>query len=138
MTDLLVRTRTAVEELKRASAGALDGTDESLWFLYGALLDRDRKRPASDLLCYAVYLADLLASAADGVEVAIDAEGNQVREVTATRGTRVQCVLSWVLRCVDDPAADNIVFKYACALRDFGRAERARALDDQLALFATR
>jgi hypothetical protein len=137
MTDLLNRVRGTVEEMKKASGGALDGTDESMWFVYGALLDDSRERAAGMVLAYAVYVADLLATGIDGVEVAIEADGNRVQEVTATRQGRTQCALSWVLRSIDDPAADNIVFKYACALRDFGQPERAKVLDEQLALFTS-
>jgi hypothetical protein len=137
MTDLLTRVRATIEEMAQASGGSLDGTDESIWFIYGALLDDSRERPAGMVLAYAVYVADLLAGGIDSVEVAIEADGNHVREVTATRHQRVQGVLSWVLKCIDDPDADNIVFKYACALRDFGQAERAKVLDSQLALFST-
>jgi hypothetical protein len=39
-------------------------------------------------------------------------------------------VLSWVQKCVEDRNADNIVFKYTGALRDFdqhARAARRRA-----------
>jgi len=135
VTDLVRRLRGTVDEMRQAAGGALDGSDESLWFIYGALLNGNRP---VDLLGYAVYVADLLASAADGVEVAIEADGNRVREVTATRSGRVQCVLTWVRSCAEDPAADNIVFKYLCALRDFGQPDRARVLSDQLALFAAR
>jgi hypothetical protein len=123
--------------MRQASGGALDGTDESMWFIYGALLDDSRERPASMVLAYAVYVADLLASGIGGVEVAIEADGNHVREVTATRHRQVHCVLSWVLKCIDDPDADNVVFKYACALRDLGQAGRAKILDAQLALLST-
>jgi hypothetical protein len=136
MTDLLDRARSTVDEMRQASAGALDGTDQSVWFVYGALLGKG-PRAGTDLLAYAVYIADLLATAADSVEVSVEADGNRVREVTATRERRVQCVLTWVLSCVEDPEADNIVFKYACALRDFGQPERARVLDEQLAEFGS-
>jgi hypothetical protein len=135
MTDLLARARHTVDEMTKLSGGALDGTDESLWFVYGALLNDDRPRPGADLLAYAVYIADLLASAADGVEVRVEADGNRVQDVVAIRGQRIQFVLSWVLKCVEDPDGDHIVFKYACALRDFGQPERAKVLDEQLKLF---
>jgi hypothetical protein len=34
--------------------------------------------------------------------------------------------LNWINNCVGDPEADNLMFKYAGALRDFGELERAR------------
>ncbi|HEY0693415.1 MAG TPA: hypothetical protein VGD71_30790 [Kribbella sp.] len=33
---------------------------------------------------------------------------------------------AWINNCVGDPEADNLIFKYAGALRDFGELERAR------------
>ncbi|WP_208884104.1 hypothetical protein [Streptomyces armeniacus] len=46
----------------------------------------------------------------------------------------MQFTLSWVQNCVDDPRADNIGFKFAGTLKDFGEEARAadlyRALDE--------
>jgi hypothetical protein len=64
-------------------------------------------------------------------------DGRHVAEVSAVSDQgRRQFVLSWVQKCVEDPNADNIVFKYAGALRDFGQHDRAARLYEQLREYA--
>lgn len=121
----------------REQTDRLDGTDGSVWFLQGVLQsmsrDTDEPAPLRALKCvsYAVYLAELLERTCDGVRVVVDAEGTTAREVLAVGRAQLP-TLSWVMQCVEDPEADNIVFKYAGGLRDLGEHERARVLSGQL------
>jgi hypothetical protein len=49
--------------------------------------------------------------------------------VTAVNASGVtQFTLSWVSSCLEDPQADNVVFKFAGALKDFGEDQRAATL----------
>ena len=116
---------------------ALDGTDASLWFVQGVVqsmardTDESPSYRALKTVAYAVYIAELLASTCEGVRVAIDADGMTAHEVTAV-GRAHLYVLSWVRSCLEDPEADNLVFKYAGALRDLGEHDRAAVLHGQL------
>lgn len=121
----------------REQTEALDGTDESIWFLQGVLQsmsqDSDEEESLRALRCfaYAVYIAELLERTCDGVRMVVDADGMAVREVVAV-GRAQLFVLSWVMGCVADPDADNIVFKYAGGLRDLGEHDRSGTLSAQL------
>lgn len=128
----------------RENGAQLDGTDESVFFVQGVLqsmaeLDEASADPgmtAIKCLGYSVYLAELLASACRDVRVTVDAEGTGLREVIAAQeGGAMAMVLSWVRTCVDDPEGDNVVFKYAVQLDQFGEPERARALHEKLREF---
>jgi hypothetical protein len=125
----------------RRRADGLDGTDDSVWFVQGALAsmaNRTRGPAGSEvLMAYAIYVTEMLASTCEGVRVVVDVVEERVAEVCAVsdRGAR-QNVLSWVHKCVADPGADNIVFKYAGALRDFNERDRAARLDEQLREYA--
>jgi len=129
--EVLAQMRTRTPEL--------DGTDDSVWFVQGALssMANDPRAQAgagsADRFAYAVYVAELLASSCEGVRVEVEAEAGRVAEVTALsdRGPR-QYVLSWVQQCIEDPNTDNIVFKYSGALRVFNQPARAARLDEQL------
>jgi hypothetical protein len=135
--ELLAEAHRFLDWARRQGA-RLDGTDESVWFVQGVLAsmaddtDEEPRLRAVKSLAYAVYLAELLASTVPGVRLVVDGEGMHVREVLATGERATQFVLSWVLSCLDDPSADNIVFTFAGALRDFGEHGRARALYEQL------
>jgi hypothetical protein len=133
--------RRILEDM-RSTSPRLDGTDDSVWCVQGSLAlmasdPRTRDGAASgDQLAYAVYVAELLASGCEGVRAEIEADGDSVAEVSAVRDDGItQFVLSWVQNRVQDPNAGNIVFKYACALREFGQPARASQLDDQLREF---
>jgi hypothetical protein len=78
----------------------------------------------------------MLANTCSDVRCVIEGEGMGLREVLAIReGKSVQCTLSWVQSCVNDPRIDNIGFKYAGALRDFGEQERATRIYEELKLY---
>ncbi len=128
--DPLATAHKMLDEMRAEGAG-LDGTDESLWFIQGVVSAMARDPSGSDRFqerfAYAVYVAELLASTCDGVRVEVDADVRAVREGGAT-----QLVRAWVEQCFRDPNADNIVFKYAGALRDYGEDGRAARLDQQL------
>jgi hypothetical protein len=135
--DALLREVHRYLDWSREQTDALDGSDESIWFLQGVLQsmsrDPDERASLRALKCaaYAVYVAELLERTCDGVRMVVDAEGMTAREVLAVGRARLP-VLSWVLQCVDDPDADNIVFKYAGGLRDLGEHDRARTVYGQL------
>jgi hypothetical protein len=134
--ELIDFAHDVIDDLKAQGAG-LDGSDSSLWFLQGVAQsmagDPDAQSGAV-LLAYAVYVAETLAATCPGVRVVVDVDGRTVREVCAVRDGGVpQNVLSWLRQAVDDPAADNLVFKYSGALRDFDEDDRARVLEEQLA-----
>jgi hypothetical protein len=123
----------------REQGAGLDGADESVWFVQGVLesmaedTDEDPSLRAVKFLAYSVYLAEMLADTCSGVRCVIEGEGMGLREVLAVReGGSAQLTLSWVQSCVDDPRAENIGFKYAGALRDFGEQERASRMYQQL------
>lgn len=123
----------------RGQTEALDGTDASIWFVFGVLQSMGREPGTDDgpayralkTVAYAVYIAEVLAATCDGVEVVVEADGMTAREVTAVGRAHLH-VLDWVQRCIDDPEADNIVFKYAGGLRDLGEHDRARVISGQL------
>jgi len=123
----------------RSRTDGFDGTDGSLWFVQGALASMandPRRRAGAGLtarFAYALYVAELLESSCPGVHVEVEAADARMAEVSAVSDHgRREFVFSWVERCVEDPNADNIVFKYAGALRDFDQPARAARLDEQL------
>ncbi|WP_433332025.1 hypothetical protein [Spirillospora sp. CA-294931] len=139
MSDQLLAEAHRFLAWARERGARLDGTDESVWFVQGVLEsmaddpDEDPSFRAVKCLGYSVYLAELLADTCTGVERVIDGEGMGLNEVLAVReGGAMQFTLTWVQRCLDDPKSDNIVFKYAGALRDFGEHERSKALNAEL------
>jgi hypothetical protein len=121
----------------RERGANLDGRDDSIWFVYGVLLsmieepDEPTSERAIKCLSFAVYVAEMLAATVHGVQVVVDGDEAAVREVMAV-GSATQHVLSWVTACLADPEADNIVFKYAGALKDLGETERAQTLYTEL------
>lgn len=115
-----------------------DPEDHGIWFIRGALGSVARGgnvEPAERSVMafsFAVHIAETLAATCPGVQVVVEHRDGAVQEVMAV-GAAVQNVLSWVLQCLDDPVADDVVFKYAGALRDFGQAERSRVVLGYLA-----
>lgn len=84
-------------------------------------------------LAYAIYLADLLADRCPGVRRIFERDETHLSDVRAVRaGGPDQSTLSWIESCLDDPRSENIVFRYAGALRDFGAFERAKAIFTRL------
>jgi len=140
MTDELLAEAHRLLDWDRSQGAGLDGTDDSIWFVQGMLAsmseDADEEPAERALRCfaYSVYVAELLAATCADVRVVVDGEGWRVEEVRAVQsnGGPAQFVLSWVTACVADPDADDILFKYAGALRDFGESARAQALLDYL------
>jgi hypothetical protein len=127
----------------RGQGAPLDGSDASVWFVQGILIsmagdaDEEPGLRAVKSLAYAKYLADSLAGSCRDVRTVVARDGLVVRDVLAVRdGGPVQYPLSWVRGCLSDPDADNVVFKYAGALADFGERERAAVLHDQLREYA--
>ncbi len=121
-------------EWERAEGAELDGTDDSIWFLQGILQSMHQmgeEGPLADVkrLAYAVYVARLYERTCPGVRMYVTDNGEAVDGVLA-RGPNsvIQFTLNWVTECIEDPDADNIVFKYACGLRDFGEVARATDL----------
>ncbi|MEU6715113.1 hypothetical protein ABZ897_26920 [Nonomuraea sp. NPDC046802] len=139
MSDQLLSEAHRFLDWARDEGADLNGADESVWFVQGVLesMSRDTEEPPSlrgiKCLAYSVYLAELLAATCRDVRMVIDGDGLAVEEVLAGReGGATQFVLSWVLGCLEDPQADNVVFKFAGALKDFGENERAGRLYAQL------
>ncbi len=124
----------------REEGADLDGTDLSVLFVQGVVEsmaeDHDDEEPslrALKLLAYSVYLAELLARTCSGVRCVIDGEGMRLDDVRAVNDTGVtQFTLNWIYNCLDDPDADDLGFKFAGALRDFGEQDRARYLTELL------
>jgi hypothetical protein len=110
-----------------------DRTDQDIWFIQGALQsasgnqEDDPREHAIMCFAFAVHIAETLEATCQDVRMLVEHDGGAVREVMAV-GSAVQNVLSWVVRCLDDPVADNIVFKYAGALRDFQELDRASTI----------
>ncbi|WP_196223603.1 hypothetical protein, partial [Nocardia seriolae] len=126
-------------EWARENGADLDGTDESVFFVQGVVesMSRDSDEEpalrAVKLLAYSVYLAEILAEACPGVTRVVKGEGMHLEDVYAVHenGT-VEFTLNWIHSCLDDPEGDNLVFKYAGALRDFGAHDRSQALAEML------
>lgn len=137
-SDLAAAAHDVLDQM-RAQGAELDGSDDSLWFVQGALGAMAQEPPgdrASRQFAFSVYIAELLAASCDGVRAQIESGGSAVREVSAVRGDGLtQYVLSWVRTCAADPNADNIVCRFAGALRDFGEHDRAARLGEQLREF---
>ncbi|GGN64312.1 hypothetical protein GCM10011579_033590 [Streptomyces albiflavescens] len=132
MSDQLLAEAHQFLDWAREQGADLDGTDESVWFVQGVLesMAEDTGEEPSlrvvKCLAYSVYLAELLADTCHDVRRVIDGEGMNLRTVFAIHaGGSTQFPLSWVRSCINDPQADNIAFKFAGALRDFGEEERA-------------
>ena len=127
--------RRTLDELRRQT-DKLDGTDGSIWFVLGILSDRHAKGHTdftTDLAALVLSIADTLAATCRDVEVAVVASDGRLHDINAVqREGAVQLVLNWVWQCLHDPDADNIVFKYAGALRDFGETARAEHLYHEL------
>jgi hypothetical protein len=127
--------RRELDELRRQT-DKLDGTDRSMWFVLGILSDRHAKGHTTfttDLAALALYIADTLAATCRDVEVKIVASDGRLQDINAAqRDGAVEFVLNWVWQCLHDPDEDNIVFKYAGALRDFGETARAQRMSDDL------
>ncbi|GAB3989868.1 hypothetical protein GCM10029978_116110 [Actinoallomurus acanthiterrae] len=139
MSDQLLAEAHRFLDWAREQGADLDGSDESVWFVQGVLesmahdTEEEPSLRAVKCLAYSVYLAELLADTCRDVRCVIDGEGMSLREVLAIReGGHIQFTLSWVQKCIDDPQADNVGFKFAGALRDFGEDERARNMYAQL------
>ena len=130
--------RRVLDDLRRQT-DSLDGTDGSIWFVFGILSDRHAKGHTdftTDLAALALYIADTLAATCRDVEVAVVASEGSLHDINAVQhGGSVELVLNWVWQCLHDPDADNIVFKYAGALRDFGETARAERLNGDLAAY---
>ena len=127
----------------REEGAGLDSTDASVWFVQGALQsmaarpdDEDASLRTLKCASYAVYLAETLAATCRDVQALLDEDNDVLREVRAVQGDRARSTLSWVLKFVEDPTADNVVVKYAEALRDFGEHDRAGVMDQQLTQLA--
>lgn len=136
MTDeeqrMLAVGRDVVDQM-RANGAELDGTDESVWFVHGAIAsiaDADNAQEAEvKQFAYSVYLADLLAATCAGVATSVAVDDGAITEVVATGAAdREEHTLSWVRGAVHAPEADNIVFKYASALLAQGESARGEAL----------
>jgi hypothetical protein len=127
--------RRTLDEL-RGQTDELDGTDGSIWFVLGLLSDRHAKGHTdftTNLAALTLYIADTLAATCRDVEVAVEASDGRLHDVNAVqREGAVQLVLNWVWQGLHDPDADNIVVKYAGALRDFGETIRAERLYHEL------
>ncbi|GAA2398564.1 hypothetical protein GCM10010191_01630 [Actinomadura vinacea] len=139
MSDQLLAEAHRFLAWAREQGAGLDGTDDSVWFVQGVLesMAEDTEEESSlrmvKCLAYSVYLAELLADTCRDVRRVVEGEGMNLQEVLATReGEHTQFVLSWVLKCLDDPHADNVGFKFAGALSDFGENERAKAMYAEL------
>jgi hypothetical protein len=102
----------------------------------GVLADRNAKGHTdftADLAALALHIADTLAATCRDVRVDVVASDGNLQDINAVqRGGAVELVLNWVWQCLHDPDADNIVFKYAGALRDFGEDARAERLYGEL------
>jgi hypothetical protein len=119
----------------RDRGARLDGTDDSVFFLQGVIesmaedTDEDPALRAIKLLAYSVYLAELLADTCENVQCVIESEGMRLDAVNAVQTSgATQFTLNWIRNCLDDHEADNLPFKYAGALQDFGEHDRAQAL----------
>jgi hypothetical protein len=127
--------RNVLDDLRRQT-DKLDGTDASIWFVFGVLADRNAKGHTdftADLAALALHIADTLAATCQDVRVDVVASDGNLQDINAVqRGGAVELVLNWVWQCLHDPDADNIVFKYAGALRDFGEDARAERLYGEL------
>ncbi|GAA5079979.1 hypothetical protein [Nocardia iowensis] len=139
MSDLLLEEAYRFLDWAREHGARLDGTDNSVWFVQGVVesmsvdAEEESSLRAVKCLAYSVYLAELLAATCSGVRCVVDGVGMHLREVFAVRdGAPIQLTLSWIQGGLVDPAANNIVFKFAGALRDFGEPQRAQALLEQL------
>jgi hypothetical protein len=126
----------------RSQGAGLDGTDESVWFVQGVLASMagdTQEAPslrAIKTLAYSVYLAELLAGTCTDVRCVVEGEGMHLHDVAAVRADGVtEFTLNWVQKCLEDPDSDNVVFKYSCALGDFGEPDRAAILQQQLTEF---
>lgn len=130
--------RRVLDDLRRQTDD-LDGSDGSIWFVFGILSDRNVKGQTdftTDVAALALYIADTLATTCRAVQVDVVASGDTLQDINAVqRDGAVEFVLNWVWQCLQDPDADNIVFKYAGALRDFGENERAQRLHGELAAY---
>lgn len=133
MSDQLLAEAHRFLNWAREQGADLDGTDASVWFVQGVLesmaedTEEEPSLRAVKCLAYSVYLAELLADTCRDVRRVIDGEGMHLREVLAIREDEsMQFTLSWVQSCIKDPRVDNVCFKFAGALRDFGEDERAR------------
>jgi hypothetical protein len=127
--------RNVLDDLRRQT-DQLDGSDDSIWFVFGILSDRNAKGQTdftADLAALALHIADTLAATCRDVQVDVVASNGGLQDINAVqRGGAVELVLNWVWQCLHDPDADNIVFKYAGALRDFGEDARAERLYGEL------
>jgi hypothetical protein len=116
----------------RSQTGKLDGTDASIWFVFGMLSNQHaqgRTDLTTDMAALALHTADTLAATCRDVEVDVVASEASVHDINAVQqGGPVQLVLNWVWQCLQDPETEHIVFKYAGALRDFGESARADRL----------
>lgn len=135
MSDQLLAEARQFLDRAREQGADLDGSTNSVLFVQGVLesmardADEEPSLRAVKCLAYSVYLAELLAEMCDDVRCVVDGEGMNLSEVLAVReGGPVQFVLSWVLGCLEDPSADNIIFKFAGALSDFGETEHASTM----------
>lgn len=132
--------RRVLDDLRRQT-DKLDGSDGSIWFVLGILSSRNAKGHTDftiDLAALALYIADTLAATCRDVEVDIVASDGNLQDINAVqRGGAVEFVLNWVWQCLHDPDADNVVFKYAGALRDFGEGARAERLYGELEAYRT-
>ena len=132
--------RRVLDDLRHQTDG-LDGADDSIWFVLGILADRNAKGHTdftADLAALALYIADMLAATCRDVHVDVVASGEGLQDINAVqRDGSVEFVLNWIWKCLHDPDADNIVFKYAGALRGFGEVTRAERLYGELEAYRT-
>jgi hypothetical protein len=119
-----------------SQTGKLDGTDGSLWFVFGTLSNQHKQGQTdltTDMAALALYVADTLAGTCRDVKVDVVTSEGSVLDINAVQeGGPVQLVLNWVWQCLQEPETEHIVFKYAGALRDFGESARADRLYQDL------
>ncbi|WP_433574769.1 hypothetical protein [Nocardia brasiliensis] len=138
MIDVLLGEAQRFLEWVKGTTTELDASDGSVFFIQTAL-ESMAKTPGDDpmrtvqCLAYSIYVADLLADRCQGVRRVVEREGAHLSDVLAVRDDgSAHSTLSWIEGCLDDPRSDDIVFRYAGALRDFGAFDRARAIYTKL------
>ncbi|KAA8881873.1 hypothetical protein F3087_40090 [Nocardia colli] len=136
--ELLTEAYEFLDSAKKTST-ELDGSDYSVFFVQKALRSlagNRQEEPVREVAClaYALYLAELLTEKCAGAHRVIEGDPWRLRDILVVSPSGpTYFVLSWVSKCLDDPEADNVAFRYAEALRGFGEFGRALSVYAQLA-----
>lgn len=108
----------------------LDYTPDSIRVIEDALSYLKEKLPQGEypegaaLISFAVYVGDVIQQQFTDVEFEVVFQGESVDQINlVSKNEQGFYLLTWVLKCYDDPAGDSLVGKYLFAMNYLSNPE---------------